>query len=70
MLVGATLIVTVGAAAALTVTLTTFEADPPLAESPLYAAVMECAPTLRLLVLYTAIPVPFNVIDLTTSYRP
>ena len=63
MLVGATLMVTVGAAAALTVTLAALEADPPLAASPPYAAVMECAPTLRLLVLYTVIPVPFNVID-------
>jgi hypothetical protein len=61
-LVGATLMVTVGAAA-LTVTLAELETDAPLAASPPYAAVMECAPMLRLLVLYTAIPVPFNVID-------
>ena len=63
MFVGATVIVTVGAAAALTVTLTALEPEPPLAESPPYVAVMECAPTLRLLVVYTAMPVPFNVID-------
>jgi hypothetical protein len=62
MLAGATLMVTVGAAA-LMVTLAALEADPRLAASPPYAAVMECAPTLRLLVLYTAMPVPFNVID-------
>ena len=55
--------VTVGAAGAVTVTLAAVEVDEPLAASPLYAAVMECAPTLRVLVVYTAIPVPFNVID-------
>ena len=55
--------VTVGAAGAATVTLAAVEVDEPLAASPLYAAVMECAPTLRVLVVYTAIPVPFKVMD-------
>ena len=55
--------VTVGAAAAVTVTLAAVEVDEPLAASPPYAAVMECAPTPRLLVVNTAIPVPFKVID-------
>lgn len=60
---GATPMVTVGAPAAVTVTLVAVEVEEPFAESPPYAAVMEFAPTARLLVVYTAIPVAFKVSD-------
>jgi hypothetical protein len=55
--------VTVGAGTAVTVTLAAVDVEAPLAESPPYAAVMECPPTARALVVYTAIPVAFNVIE-------
>ena len=51
MLVGATLIVTVGAGGAVTVTLAAVDVEAVLAASPLYTAVTEWAPTERALVL-------------------
>ncbi len=51
MLVGATLIVTVGVGGAVTVTLAAVEVDAELAASPLYAAITEWLPTASVLVL-------------------